>query len=59
MNAPEAKNQIVAGIFDSEGDWRWTSGKAMVLLSRRHAQAIARQDLRTRIVAGPASDGLA
>jgi hypothetical protein len=32
MNAPEANNQIVAGIFDSEGEWRWTSGKAMLLL---------------------------
>jgi hypothetical protein len=32
MNAPEAKEQIVTGIYDLEGRWRWTSGKAVLLL---------------------------
>jgi hypothetical protein len=34
MSAPEAKDQIVAGIFELEGTWRWTSDKAMVLLKK-------------------------
>ena len=32
MSAPEAKMQIVSGIYDLEGQWRWTSGRAMLLL---------------------------
>jgi hypothetical protein len=32
MSAPEAQTQIVSGIFDLEGQWRWTSGRAMLLL---------------------------
>ena len=32
MSAPEAKTQIVSGIYDLEGQWRWTSGRAMLLL---------------------------
>jgi hypothetical protein len=37
MNAPEAKDQIVAGVYDLEGAWRWTSGKAVVLLKAPEA----------------------
>lgn len=33
MNAPEAEQQIVSGIYSLEGgQWRWTSGRAVVLL---------------------------
>ncbi len=33
MNAPEAANQIVSGLYDVEaGAWRWMSGSAVVVL---------------------------
>ncbi len=33
MNAPEASEQIVSGLYDLEGNaWRWMSGTAVVLL---------------------------
>jgi hypothetical protein len=32
MNAPEAQNQIAAGVFQVEGQWRWMSDRAVVLL---------------------------
>ena len=33
MNAPEAREQIVSGLYDLEGGaWRWMSGSAVVLL---------------------------
>jgi hypothetical protein len=33
MNAPQAAEQIVSGIYELEdGRWRWTSGRAVVLL---------------------------
>jgi hypothetical protein len=33
MNAPEARAQIVSGLYDLEnGSWRWMSGAATVLL---------------------------
>jgi hypothetical protein len=32
MDAPEAKEQIVAGLFSLEGHIRWTSGAATVVL---------------------------
>jgi hypothetical protein len=32
MSAPEAQTQIVSGVFDLEGQWRWTGGRAMLLL---------------------------
>ncbi len=33
MNAPEANNQIVSGLYSLEaGQWRWMSGNAVVLL---------------------------
>lgn len=32
MNAPEAQSQIVTGVYDLQETWRWTSGKAIVLL---------------------------
>jgi hypothetical protein len=33
MGSPEARTQIVSGIYDLEqGQWRWTSGRAMLLL---------------------------
>jgi hypothetical protein len=33
MNAPEADQQIVSGVFQLENDkWRWTSGTAVILL---------------------------
>jgi len=32
MNAPEAGQQIAAGIYDLEGNWRWMSGRGVVLL---------------------------
>jgi hypothetical protein len=32
MNAPEAQSQIVSGVYDLEGKWRWMSGEAVILL---------------------------
>jgi hypothetical protein len=32
MNAPEAQNQIASGVYQLEGQWRWMSGRAVVLL---------------------------
>ncbi len=32
MNAPEADNQIVSGLFGAETSWRWMGEKAVVLL---------------------------
>jgi hypothetical protein len=32
MTAPEAEQQIVNGIYGIEGQWRWTSGRAMLVL---------------------------
>jgi len=33
MNAPEARDQIISGLYDLEaGAWRWMSGSAVVLL---------------------------
>ncbi|HUS08589.1 MAG TPA: glycosyltransferase family 39 protein [Bryobacteraceae bacterium] len=32
MDAPEAENQIVSGIYAKEGGWRWMSGKGVLLL---------------------------
>ncbi|HYP06401.1 MAG TPA: hypothetical protein VER03_09185 [Bryobacteraceae bacterium] len=32
MNAPEAQAQIVTGVYDLQDTWRWTGGKAIVLL---------------------------
>jgi hypothetical protein len=32
MNAVEAQNQIVSGVYQAEGEWRWMSGRAVVLL---------------------------
>ena len=33
MNAPQAENQLVSGIYKlEENQWRWTSGRAMLLL---------------------------
>jgi hypothetical protein len=39
MSAPEAQAQIVSGIYDLEGQWRWTSGRAMLLLKPPPAPA--------------------
>jgi hypothetical protein len=40
MNAPEARDQIVSGLYDVEGGaWRWMSGSATVLL-KSPAQAM-------------------
>lgn len=32
MNAPEAENQIVSGLFGAEASWRWMGAQAVVLL---------------------------
>ena len=32
MSSPEAQMQIVSGIYDLEGQWRWTGGRAILLL---------------------------
>jgi hypothetical protein len=32
MNAPDAAQQIVSGVYDLEDKWRWMSGKAVLLL---------------------------
>jgi hypothetical protein len=32
MSAPEAQMQIVSGIYDLEGQWRWTGARAILLL---------------------------
>jgi hypothetical protein len=32
MNAPDAQNQIVSGLFEVESSWRWMGDKAIVLL---------------------------
>jgi hypothetical protein len=32
MKAPEAQTQIVSGVYQLEGEWRWMSGRAVVLL---------------------------
>jgi hypothetical protein len=32
MNAPEAPQQIVSGLHDLEGSWRWTAASAIVVL---------------------------
>jgi 4-amino-4-deoxy-L-arabinose transferase-like glycosyltransferase len=36
MNAPEAQEQIVSGVYAREGGnaWRWTSGRAVILLKK-------------------------
>jgi hypothetical protein len=36
MDAPEASEQIVSGVYEREGanPWRWMSGRAMILLKR-------------------------
>jgi Dolichyl-phosphate-mannose-protein mannosyltransferase len=36
MDAPEAAEQIVSGVYEREGTnaWRWTSGRAVILLKR-------------------------
>ena len=39
MSAREAQTQIVSGIYDLEGQWRWTSGRAMLLLKPPPAPA--------------------
>ena len=39
MNAPEAQSQIVSGVYQLEGQWRWTSGRAMLLLKPPPAPA--------------------
>jgi hypothetical protein len=32
MDAPEAASQIVSGVYDLEGKWRWMAGEAVILL---------------------------
>jgi hypothetical protein len=32
MNAPEAPNQIASGVYQLEQQWRWMSGRAVILL---------------------------
>ena len=32
MNAPEAENQIVSGLFGAETSWRWMGDRAVILL---------------------------
>jgi 4-amino-4-deoxy-L-arabinose transferase-like glycosyltransferase len=32
MNAPEAQQQIVSGVYYLEGEWRWMSARAVVLV---------------------------
>ena len=39
MTAPEAQSQIVSGVYQLEGQWRWTSGRAMLLLKPPPAPA--------------------
>ena len=34
MNAPEAENQIVSGLFGAEASWRWMGARAVILLKR-------------------------
>jgi hypothetical protein len=42
MTAPEAQSQIVSGVYQLEGQWRWTSGRAMLLLKPPPAPAPVR-----------------
>lgn len=40
MNAPEAQSQLVSGVYQlEENRWRWTSGRAMLLLKAPPAPA--------------------
>jgi hypothetical protein len=39
MSAPEAQSQIVSGVYELEDQWRWTSGRAMLLLKAPPAPA--------------------
>jgi hypothetical protein len=41
LNAPEAEQQIVSGLFQvEEGGWRWMAGRAVILLKRPEQRSI-------------------
>jgi hypothetical protein len=41
LNAPEAEQQIVSGLFQvEEGRWRWMAGRAVILLKRPEQRSI-------------------
>jgi hypothetical protein len=39
MSAPEAQSQVVSGVYQLEGEWRWTSGRSVILLKPPAAPA--------------------
>jgi hypothetical protein len=47
MNAPEAREQIVSGVYGLEGgnSWRWMSGRAVILLKKPNRPAPLRVSL--------------
>ncbi len=54
MSAPDASAQIVSGLYSLEaGQWRWASGRAIVLLKRPAGRA----RLEARIYIPPAAPG--